>query len=51
MLSILQRLAGMMDAEALDAAPMLETGAIAPAKTSSVEGNEPDSEPGKRGAG
>ncbi|MBT8483953.1 MAG: MarR family transcriptional regulator [Phycisphaerae bacterium] len=32
MLSILQRLAGMMDAEALDAAPMLETGAIAPQK-------------------
>lgn len=30
MLAILQRLAGMMDAESLDAAPMLETGAIAP---------------------
>lgn len=28
MLSILQRLAGMMDAEAIDAAPLLETGAI-----------------------
>ena len=49
MLSILQRLAGMMDAEALDAAPMLETGAIAPAKTDS--GNEPDSDTGQRGAG
>ena len=51
MLSTLQRLAGMMDAEALDAAPMLETGAIAPARTHSAEGDEPDSEPGKRGAG
>lgn len=30
MLSTLQRLAGMMDAEAIDAAPMLETGAIDP---------------------
>jgi DNA-binding MarR family transcriptional regulator len=30
MLSILQRLAGMMDAEALDAAPMLETGSLDP---------------------
>lgn len=29
MLSILQRLAGMMDAETLDAAPLLETGSIA----------------------
>lgn len=28
MLSILQRLAGMMDAESIDAAPMLETGAL-----------------------
>ena len=28
MLSILQRLAGMMDAETIDAAPMLETGSI-----------------------
>jgi len=28
MLSILQRLAGMMDAEGLDAAPILETGAL-----------------------
>ncbi len=28
MLSILQRLAGMMDAESIDAAPILETGAI-----------------------
>jgi len=28
MLAILQRLAGMMDAESIDAAPMLETGAI-----------------------
>jgi DNA-binding MarR family transcriptional regulator len=28
MLSILQRVAGMMDAEALDAAPILETGAL-----------------------
>jgi DNA-binding MarR family transcriptional regulator len=30
MLSILQRVAGMMDAEKLDAAPMLETGSIGP---------------------
>lgn len=30
MLSTLQRLAGMMDAESIDAAPMLETGAIDP---------------------
>jgi DNA-binding MarR family transcriptional regulator len=30
MLALLQRLAGMMDAEAIDAAPMLETGALHP---------------------
>lgn len=41
-LALLQRLAWMMDAEAIDAAPMLETGGLAdPAKT--VEESEPSS--------
>ena len=39
-LALLQRLASMMDAEAIDAAPMLETGTLSPTQ----KGNEePDS--------
>lgn len=45
MLSILQRLAGMMDAEAIDAAPMLETGAIG------AEAAEPAGDVGARDPG
>lgn len=37
MLALLQRLASMMDAEAIDAAPMLETGALAPPQKSAGE--------------
>ena len=39
MLSLLQRLAGMMDAEAIDAAPMLETGALAPEPRAGEKGD------------
>lgn len=51
MLSILQRVAGMMDAEGLDAAPILETGTLAPARSREREDAEPDPGVVKRGAG
>ena len=51
MLATLQRLAGMMDAETLDAAPILETGAIDPAKADPAEGSEPAPRAGKSGTG
>ena len=41
----------MMDAEALDAAPILETGAIDPAKPEDAASGEPGEGAEKRGAG
>ncbi len=45
-LSILQRLAGMMDAESIDAAPMLETGAIGGRPGDPRSGSDSDGEGG-----
>jgi DNA-binding MarR family transcriptional regulator len=50
MLSLLQRLAGMMDAEAIDAAPMLETGAIDLGAAEPTASGDPGAA-GARGAG